>query len=227
VLGQNQSIDIVISLDPVKESLEDRLKQDLLSSPPPELGGLSKAELEQVFDTLFEEYSQDIGLALEIDEESIGSEVPADVADSLVEAETALEDSREYIGHFTLGYNLLIVFILLLTAGIVLIHREVKGSTRTLAGIFITFGVVNLVAVLVARALIRPPLEQIEDIPSSLLEWIVQTANSSLTPLLVMAIVLLVVGAALLAFSIIYSRRQARMAVGHPYSSTQEDEPNP
>ena len=145
----------------------------------------------------------------------------------MAEAETAFGESREYIGHFTLGYNLLIVFILLLIAGIVLIHRGVKGSTRTLAGIFITFGVVNLVAVLVARALIRPPLEQIEDIPSSLLEWIVQTTSSSLTPLLVLAIVMLVVGAVLLAVPIIYSHRQARMKAGYPYSSSQEDEPRP
>ncbi len=225
-LGQSQSIDIVISLEPIKESLKDRLRQDFLSSPPPELDGLSPAELGQAFDTLFEEYSQDIGLALEIDEESIGSEVPADVADSLSEAETTLEESREYVGYFTLGYSLLVVFILLLTAGIVLIYREVKGASRALAGIFLTFGVFNLIAVLVARALIKPQLAQL-DIPSSFQEWITQSVSSSLTPMLVLAIVMLVVGAILLAVSIIYSRRQARMKAGYPYSSSQEDEPRP
>jgi hypothetical protein len=244
LLGVSQNINISVSLEPVKDELGDTLREAFLESPPAELTGLSQTELEQYFDEHYSDLVEEFPSTFELDESILGDlrieiadaladaegeleQSRQDIAESLAEAETAFGESREYVGYFTLGYNLLIVLILLLIAGIVLIHREVKGSTRTLAGIFITFGVVNLVTVLVARALIRPPLEQIKEMPSSLLEWIVQTTSSSLTPLLVLAIVLLVVGAALLAFSIIYSRRQARMAAGYPYSSAQEDEPRP
>ncbi len=244
LLGISQNIDISVSLEPVKDALGDNLREAFLESPPEELAGLSQTELEQYFDEHFGELADEFPATFDLDESVLGDlrtditsaladaeieleQSRQDVAESLAEAEMAFGESREYVGYFTLSYNLLIVFILLLIAGIVLIHREVKGSTRTLAGIFITFGVFNLVAVLVARALIRPPLEQIEDIPSSLLEWIVQTTSSSLTPLLVLAIVMLVVGAVLLAVPIIYSRRQTRMKAGYPYSSSQEDEPRP
>jgi hypothetical protein len=243
LLGISQDINISVSLEPIKDTLGDDLKEKFLESPPAELAGLSQTELDQYFDEHFGELADEFPSTFDIDEsvlvdlrEDITSalvdveegleQARQDIADALAEVEEPLEESRQYVGYFTLGYNLLIVFMLLLIAGIVLVYRQVKGACRTLAGIFITFGVFNIVAVLVARALIRPPLEQIEDIPSSLQEWIVQTASSTLTPLLVLAIVLLVVGIALLAFSIIYSRRKARMAAEYPYnSSSQENEP--
>jgi len=243
LLGISQSIDISVSLEPVKDTLGDDLKEKFLESPPAELSGLSQTELEQYFDEQFGDLADEFSSTFDLDESILGDlrsdiidaltdaeeelgQVRQDITDALADVEEPFEESRQYVGYFTLGYNLLIVFILLLIAGIVLIYREMKGACRTLAGIFITFGVFNIIAVLVARALIRPPLEQIEDIPSSLLEWIVQTAGSTLTPLLILAIVLLVVGIALLVFPIIYSRRKARMEAGYPYSAPEEDEPS-
>ncbi|HEX79308.1 MAG TPA: hypothetical protein G4O19_04040, partial [Dehalococcoidia bacterium] len=244
LLGVSQSINISVSLEPVSDALGDDLKAKFLASPPAELAGLSQTELEQYFDEHYGDLAEEFPSSFDIDEEVLGDlraeitgaladaedslrQARQDIAESFVEVEDVLDESRSYVGYFTLTYNLLIVFMLLLIAGIVLVYREVKGACRALAGIFLTFGVFGLVAVLVGRAVMKPPLEQIEDIPPSLLEWITQTASSTLTPLLVLAIVLLVLGVALLAFSIIYSRRQARMEAGYHYSSEQEDEPSP
>lgn len=215
ILGQSQSLDVVISLEPVKEILKDTLKQDFFESPPPEFSGLSPAELEQEFDTLFEEFAADIDSTLEIGEELTDSEMPSQVAESLEDAEEALGEAQRYIGYFNLGYGLLIGFIVLLILGIILIYREVKGATRTLGAAFLTYGIINLIAVFVARGLARPPIARL-DIPLSLQTWLTQLINSSLTPLLVLAIVLLIVGAALLTVFFIYRRRQTPMETEKP-----------
>ena len=57
VLGFRQNTDIVIQLEPVRETLRSYLKQDFLDSPPAEFAGLPKAELEQKFDEVFTEFA--------------------------------------------------------------------------------------------------------------------------------------------------------------------------
>jgi hypothetical protein len=233
LLGKSQGFSVEISLEPVRETLGNNLRQAFLESPPAELAGLSQTELEQYFDEHFGKVIEEMSSTFELDESILGTEVPAeiaealadikaeleqgrqDIAQSLGEAETALEESREYIGYFNLGYNLLVVFILLLIAGIVLIYREVKGATRTLGSIFLTFGVINLIAVLVARALIKPPLAQL-DAPESLREWATQSVSSSLTPLLILAIISIIVGIALFVGYFIYRRRRMPVETGVP-----------
>jgi hypothetical protein len=233
LLGKSQSLNVEISLESVRETLGGTLREAFLESPPAELAGLSQTELEQYFDEHFGELIEDVPSTFELDESILGTEVPAeiaealadikaeleqgrqDIAQSLGEAETALEESREYVGYVNLGYNLLVVFILLLIAGIVLIYREVKGATRTLGSIFLTFGVINLIAVLVARALIKPPLAQL-DAPESLREWATQSVSSSLTPLLILAIISIIIGIALFVGYFIYRRRRMPVETGMP-----------
>jgi len=206
LLGESQSLNVSISMEPVKEALGGTLRADFLKSPPAELSGLSQAELGQYFDEHYGELAEELPLAYEIRASDLES-ARAEMTQALGEASTALEESREYVGYFQLGYNLLIVFMILLTAGIVLIYREVKGTALTLGIIYLTIGALELVGVLVARALIKQPLAQMEA-PASLVEWTAQTASSSLTPLLELAIFLLVLGAALLAVYFVYRRRQ-------------------
>jgi len=207
VLGKSQSLDVVISLEPVRQSLEHTLREAFLESPPPELVGLSSAELEQEFDTRFEKFAENIPATFALGESRLEHELSPQVAKSLEDAEEALGEAQRYIGYFNLGYGLLIGFIVLLVLGIILIYREVKGATRTLGATFLTYGVINIIAVFVARGLARPPIARL-DIPLSLQTWLTQLINSSLTPLLILAIVLLIVGAALLTVFFIYRRRQ-------------------
>jgi len=82
----------------------------------------------------------------------------------------------------------------------------VKGPSRVLGGIFLGYGIINLIAVFISRSIAKTQLTQLDDIPSSMQTWITQFATSSLTPLLILAIVLLITGAALLAVSFIYRR---------------------
>jgi tetrahydromethanopterin S-methyltransferase subunit G len=208
VLGFRQDTDIVIQLEPVREIIESKLKQDFLDSPPAEFAALSTAELEQKFDEVFTEFAGDIWTAIEIDMELMDSDVPSDFAESMAEVEEALSESKQYVGYFNAVYGLLIGFIVLLIAGIILVYRKVKGASRTLGGIFLGYGIVNLIAVFIARGTTRTQMAQLDDVPSSMQAWLTQLATSSLTPLLIMAIVLLIAGAALLAVSFIYKRHQ-------------------
>jgi len=205
ILGQSQSVDLVISLDFPEDSFREALEEAFLESPPPEMAGLSQAELRQEFEEYYSQFEAEIPSGIEIDLSEL--EASDQIAKSLVEAEDALTEARRYIGYFKLTYGLLIGFILLLIAGIILVYREVKGASRNLGSTFLTYGIFNLIAVFVARALARPPIARL-DIPLSLQTWLTQLINSSLTPLLILAIVLLVTGAALLTVSFIYRRRQ-------------------
>jgi len=102
---------------------------------------------------------------------------------------------------------LLIGFIVLLIAGIIFIYREVKGATRILGITFLVYSIFGLIAVFVTRGIAGSQIARL-DIPASLQTWLTQLINSSLTPLLILTIILMVVGAVLLTVSFIYRRRQ-------------------
>ena len=190
--GRSQSLSLVISLEPVKESLRDNLREAVLQSPPPELAGLPPAEIEHYLD----EYSQQIPSTFELDEASI----PPDVM-------TQLEMVRQYIGYFHLGYNALIGFILLLILGIVLINRQVRGSTRSLGSTFLSCGVLSLAGVLITRYVAASQLVQL-DMPVYFQTWIPQLLADTLAPLEIYGIGLLAAGVVLLVVSFVYKPRE-------------------
>ncbi len=209
VLGKSQHLNVVISLEPVKESLRTVLEQAFLESPPPELAGLPPAVLEQEFDTRFEQFARSIPATFTLNESFLGlDKIRPDVAQALGDAEQALGEARGYIGYFQLGFGLSIGFILLLIAGIILVYRQIRAGTRVLGIVFLAYGTLELVGVFIVRSLARAQIMS-ADIPASVQEWLVRLAGGSLTPLLIFVIALLLVGAALVAVSFAYrSRRQ-------------------
>ena len=106
VLGFSQDTSIVIQLEPVTQILRTYLKQDFLDAPPAVFAGLSTAQLEQIFDDdVFADFAGDLRVTIELDEELMGSDVPADVAESLAEVEDGLSESRKYVGIFNLVHE--------------------------------------------------------------------------------------------------------------------------
>ncbi len=205
ILGQSQSLELRISLEPVKESLENTLRQAFLEAPPVELAGLSAAELEQAFDRLYAEFATGIPQALVFD--PLDPEIPAQVAESLADAEEALGETREYVSTFQTVYGILIGLILLLIAGIILITRQVKGSSRILGITFLTYGVLMLVASFIAVKIVKTQVVQQPDIPASIQTWLSGLLSSAISPLQILCIVLIVAAVALLAVSFIYKGR--------------------
>ena len=223
LLGESQSLNVVISLEPAMESLKDTLREAFLESPPPELAVLSPAALELIFDTFYPEFSKQIPSTFELNESLLGTEIPAqiaeaiaeaemgleqgrqDIAEALAVAEEGLEEARQYVGYFQLGYKLLIGFILLLIAGIILINRRVKGATRGLGITFLTYGVPWFAGIFVAKHFAETQIAQL-GIPLSLQPWIQQLLNDFLAPLQMLSLGFLIGGIVLITVSFVYPK---------------------
>ena len=196
LMGRSQSLSVVISLEPVKESLRDNLWQAFLQSLPAALVGASSAEIEQYFNDFYQGFSEQIPSTYEISEDSLGAEVLAQ-----------LEMVKQIISYFQVAYNLLIGLIVLLIAGIVLLNLQIRGATRKLGTIFLPEGILMLVGVFVAKYLAGTQIAQF-DIPTYLQEWLPQLVSDFVAPLLMLGIGLLVVGVALLIVSFVYKPHQ-------------------
>ena len=207
LLGESQSLNVVIPLEPVMESLENTLREAFLESPPADLADLPQAELEQYFDEYFQELTEPIPSTFEINETLLGTEVPAEIAEALAEAEGALKQARQYVGYFQLGYKILIGFILLLILGIVLINRQVKSATRGIGIPFLTCGVFGYISTFVITRVAETRLTQL-DIPTWLQTWFPQFLDDFLAPLEIFSIGLMIAGIALIIVSFVYKPRQ-------------------
>ena len=203
LLGESRSLNVVISLEPVAEILEDTLKEAFLESPPEELAHLPQSTLEQSFDEHFGELAAVIPSAFELNESVFGTELPAQIAEALAEGEDALEQAKPIIGYLRLGFRLLIGFIVLLILGIIFIDRQVKTTTRILGIIFVICGVLQLAGTFIGKHFATTQIVP-TDIPVQLQSWLPQLFSDSLSPLMIFSIVILVIGVALITVSFVY-----------------------
>ncbi len=206
LLGESQSFNIEIPLEPVIESLRVNLKDAFLESPP-ELIDISPALLEQYFDTGFDELMTTVPSTFEFTEGALGPEIREGLGEAVADAEMALAEARTYIDYFQTAFIILIVLMSLTVLGIVLINRRVKGATRELGIIFLTYGVIEYIGIFIAKNLARPQLFQL-DIPPPLQTWLPQLLDDFLVPLQIFSLSLLVAGIALIIVSIVYKTRQ-------------------
>jgi len=196
LMGRSQSLSLVISLEPVKESLRGNLWDAFLQSLPPELVGLPQAELERYFDEFYQEFSGQIPSTFEFTESLLPPEVLA-----------TLEQVRQGIDYFQLGYKLLIGFMVALILGIIFINRQVKGATRELGIIFLTYGAFEYAGIFVAKYFAGTQLALLP-IPSQLQAWLPQFLSDFLAPLAMFSLGLLIGGIALIVVSFVYKPRQ-------------------
>ena len=196
LLGRSQSLSLVISLEPVKDSLRENLREALLQSPPPELKGLPPAVIEEAFNQSFAQFAKDMPSKFEFSESSLSPEVLAQ-----------LEQVRQWISYSQTVYQALIGFMLLLILGIILINRQVRQTTRGLGITFLTYGVLGFLSIFAAKYFAGTQLLQLE-IPSWLQAWIPQFVDNLLAPLEIFNIGVMAGGAVLLIVSFVYKRRQ-------------------
>jgi len=193
--GRSQILNVVIPLEPVKESLKDNLRQAFLESLPAELAGASPAQIELFLNGLYGQIDEQIPSTFEFSESSL----PPDVL-------STLEMVKQIISYFQVGYKFLIGFMLLLIVGIILIDRQIRSTSRKLGTILLPEGILLLVGVFVAKYFAGTQIAQF-DIPPYLQEWLPQLVSDFVAPLLMLGIGLLVGGVALLTFSFVYKRQ--------------------
>ncbi len=227
LLGERKTLSVVISLEPVMESLENNLRQAFLESPPAEYAGLTRDELNQLFDRYFAELTRDMPSTLELDESMFPPDLAAqitealaeaedgleqarqDIAEAITGAEDGLEQAREHVSQFQMYYYILIGWLVLLVLAIVLINHEVKGATRWLGINFLIYGAIAIIGNLLLKnfATDRPALLMTEpDIPPALQTSMLQLLNDVLAPLQMLGIGLAVAGVVLIVVSIVYPR---------------------
>ena len=208
LLGKSQRLNVVISLGPMVESLKDSLWEVFLESLPPELEGLPLAQLEPFFDAYFQELSGAIPSTFVIDESMLGAEIPAQMAEALATAEGRLAEARLYVGYFQLWFKVLIGFIVLLILGIVFLHRQVRGATRSIGVTFLVYAVPWYVGFFLFKSFATPQVVQI-DMPASLQVWLLQLVDDFLAPLGTLCLGLLIAGVVLVIVSFVYKPRQS------------------
>ena len=227
LLGERNTLSVVISLEPIMESLENSLRQAFLESPPARYAGLTQDALNQLFDRNFAELTRDIPSTVELDETLFPPNLAAqitealaaaedgleqarqDIAEAITEAEEGLEQAREHVSQFQVYYYILIGWLALLVLAIVLINHEVKGATRWLGINFLIYGAITAVGNLLLKnfATNRPALLMTEaDIPLALQTSMLQLLNDFLAPLQMLSIGLAVAGVVLIVVSIVYPR---------------------
>ena len=196
LLGRSQSLSLVISLEPLRDSLKSNLREAILRSPPPELAGVPPAIIELYINEAYQHIDQLIPPRFEFNESSLSPEV-------LVQ----LEQARQAIDYLQLGYKVLIGFILLLIVGIILINRQVRSSTRELGIIFLSYGAFEYLGIFVVKSLAGTQLPQL-NIPPPLQVWLPQLLDDLLAPLEIFSLGLLIAGIALIIVSFVYKPRQ-------------------
>ena len=197
-MGRTEGLSLIISTEPVRDSLKENLREAFLASPPPELQGLPPAMKEQYFDTFYQQLAENIPPNLEFTESSLAPDVQA-----------MLQQVRQYISYLQLAYKALIGFMLLLVVGIILISRRVRDITRRLGIPCLTYGALWYAGILVAKYFTKTEGLLPPEIPASLQTWLPQFLYNFVAPLQMLSLGLLIGGIVLVIVSFVYKPRQA------------------
>ena len=197
LLGKSESLSLVIDMEPMKERLRDSAWQAFLESPPPELAGVPPALAEPYFDEYYRQFSEQIPPTIEISESMIGAEVMGN-----------LEQARRYIGYLQIAYRVTIWATIAIIVGLVFLHREVKGATRSIGIPCLTCGISIYVGTVVIKYLVKMQMAPV-GLPAQLRAWLPQFLDDALAPMQTFGIGLMAVGTALLIISFVYKRRPA------------------
>lgn len=200
LMGRTESLNLVISTEPVKDSLRENLEEAFLASPPPELQGLPSYVKEQYFNELYQQLAEIIPQTLEFTESSLPPDVLA-----------MLEQVRQALSYSQLVYKALIGFMLLLVLGIIFISHQVKDITRRLGVPCLTYGAFGYAGIFVARYFTGTGLP-LPELPAALQTWLPQFLDNLMAPLEMFSLGLLIGGVVLVIVSFVYPRwRQSKL----------------
>jgi hypothetical protein len=223
LLGDSPSISVEVPLEPLRDDLEEILRQTVLDNLPPEWEGLPQAEIDQRVDDFLTDAMDAIPKTFELNEELFGSELPEQATDGLSDAEKALTEAREdineqlsdvedtleeargYVGWFITGYWILIAVIVLFILAITAIYHSVKGASLHLGIMFLVLGIIECVAVFVSRGIVSRLIAK-QDIPAAVQHLPDMLITDVTSPLAALSIGLIVLGVILIAAFILYPR---------------------
>jgi len=210
LLGETQQFSIEFDVSGVPNSLRVHLHSSFMNSPPERLQGETAGVIEQEFNRLFAVFVAELPASIEIDQTAIGEDVPVQVAQSIEEIESGLEEARRLATAFRTVFVVMVLVVLFLAAAIVLIYREPAGATLNLGIVVVLAAVAVLTAGIAGRSIVTQFIVQAGEAPEQVLEWLFQLAHSAFLPFIVTGILYLAAGAVLLlAWLFLRQRMQA------------------
>lgn len=189
--GRTENLSVMISLQPVRDSLRENLEQVVWDALPPEVAGLPPETVDPFLDEIGQQIAEGIPETFEFNQSLWGPEV-----------QSVLEQARRALGYFELVYMSLIGFMPLLILGIFLISRQIRGSIRRLGIIFLSYGVLQYVGIFIITRLADTQSGRIES-PAALQTWLPQFLNNLFAPLEIFSIGVAVIGLVLLIAGVI------------------------
>jgi hypothetical protein len=139
------------------------------------------------------------------------------ISNAQVDINEAAKQPRDIIHTLQLAFVGLIILTLIVIAGIILIHRSVKGASRDLGITLTCYGIFELIGVLILRFTIGSIGFISENMPPGTPEFVADLVHliiqKTTLVLLIFTIVVLVIGIALLVLSYLYKETKNKQSV--------------
>jgi hypothetical protein len=187
-LGRTNSLNFSISLSPLRPSLKSTLWADLQKSPPTQINGLSRAQVESAFNAYFD---QSFG--------PLFSPVDVDSANFNTQTNNTVWDIKQGIAYYQFWW-VTIPLILSLAVAIILLENNLRSSLRNLGFNLFVFGALGIAGDYLIKQLAGPST-LIPGLPAAAQLWLGQFIDDIFAPLNTFSIVVAIVGAVLIAWS--------------------------
>jgi hypothetical protein len=148
-LKGEEELNLVISLEPVRAAVKEKVRESMLESLPPELQGASQSQIDEYMSQIYTGIDNFIPATFQLNETSAGQQITAQ-----------LQQIKQIIGYINTAYKALIALAVLLVLLIALVYWwQPKPITRSIGITFILVGVAcilgSLLDVLIIQALSR------------------------------------------------------------------------
>ena len=194
-LKENQELNVVISLEPVKSSIKQSLRESIFDYLPPGLENAPESLIEAYLSQVYAGIDVLIPQQFEISETSLEPEIMAN-----------LEQARQIVSYVKIAYIVAVSLAVLLVIFIALTHWwRTKPIARTIGIAFATAGIASAIITVVSR----PYLANISrfsgefDIPPEFQLILPQLVTDITAPLLTYGIGFLIAGTGLIILSVL------------------------
>jgi len=208
-LKGEQELNVVISLEPVRAAVKEKVSEAVLESLPPELQGASQSQIDAYMAQVYAEIDNVIPATFQLSETSAGQQITAQ-----------LQQAKQIIGYIDTAYKALIALAVLLVLLIALVHWwQPKPITRSIGITFILVGVAgilgSLLDVLIIQALSRLAGES--SLLLGLQAKLPQLAADLTAPIRMYGIGFLSAGVVLVVISVLFRSPETRPEVKNTY----------
>jgi len=130
-IEEDRELNVVISLEPVRATVKEKVTKAVTNSPPQELQGASQSQIDAYMSQVYTGIDSVIPPSFVLDEAVVGSQVM-----------TQLEQVKQIVGYIDTAYKALIAAAVLLVLLIALVHWwQPRPITRYIGITFILVGV--------------------------------------------------------------------------------------